>query len=60
MALLTRWLIKSAIVFIGLISTYSNSSRWVLIAYRIGISTVTGLSLSPIGDLKGLGVAIGN
>ena len=44
----------------GLISTYSNSFRWVFVTYRIGISTVIGLSLSPIGDLEGLEVAMGN
>jgi len=47
-------------VFMGLTSTYLNSSRWILVAYKIGISTVIGLSLSFIGDLGGLEVIMGN
>ena len=47
-------------VFIGLTSTCLNSFYWVLIACRIGIFTIIGLSLSLIGDLGGLEVTIGN
>ena len=47
-------------VSIDLTFTYLNSSRWVLVTCGIGTSTVTGLSLSPIGDLEGLEVATGN
>jgi len=48
------------VVFIGLTFTRLNSSRWVLVACGIGTSTIIDLSLSPIGDLEGLGVAAGN
>ena len=60
MALLIRWLIRSAVVSMGLTFTRLNFSCWVLVACGIGISTVIGLSLSPIGDLEGLGVVTGN
>jgi len=55
-----RWLIRSVVVFMGLTFTRLNSSRWVLVACGIGISTVIGLSLSPIGDLGGLEITVGN
>jgi len=44
----------------GLTFIYLNFFHWVLVTCRIGISTIIGLSLSFIGDLKGLGVATGN
>ena len=60
MVLLIRWLIRSVVVFIGLISIYLNSFCWVLVVCGIGTFTVIGLSLSLIGDLEGLGVVTGN